>query len=93
MSASRGNRGSLPFIFGVEGLKELLDVLVFELLQLKGVLVLLPNVLVPSYTLQIVCQVHQLLVFRVLVEGQDGNAIVQLEPKGVDSVVNNHHVF
>ena len=69
MSASRGNRGSLPFIFGVEGLKELLDVLVLELLQLKGVLVLLPNVLVPSYALQIVCQVHQLLVFRVLVEG------------------------
>jgi len=35
----------------------------------------------------------QLLISSIVLEGQDGDAVLHLQPEGVDIIVDNHHVL
>ena len=67
--------------------------LVIQLIEFKCLSVLHSDILTRGQTVQIEDQVEHLLVGLFVVEGDNGDAIVDLVGEGVHAVVYDHHVF
>ena len=55
--------------------------------------VLLPNVIRFGKAVKVIHEVHHFFILLVIVEGNDRDAIVNLEGKTVHAIINNHNIL
>ena len=64
-----------------------------ELEKLKGLPVLIPDIIHSRQAIQIVYQMQHFFISLVIVEWNDGDTVVDLKCKAVHAIVYNYHIF
>lgn len=75
------------------GMKVLGYIDLLQVLQLESLAVLFTDVLALGQAVKVEDQMHEFLVGLVIVERNDGDAVIELIPEGVDSVVDDDEVL
>lgn len=78
----------LLVLLSKEIFKVISNICIFKFSQLEGLSILFSHISKISQSADIVDQVKELLIFFVIVKGNDRDTIFQLEPKWVDGIIN-----